>query len=87
MEILEILITTTKSISITEIATNVRVKHQKAKQLLESMERINWIISNTSMQDDLRFKDDFEISEEGTNVLKIYYDKIEQIFQELEKSG
>lgn len=87
MEILEILITTTRPISITEIATDVRVKHQKAKQLLESMEKVNWIVSNTSMQDDLRFKDNFEISDEGMNILKIYYERIEGIFKELEKSG
>ena len=87
MEILEILTTSFDPISITELATSVRVKHQKAKHLLESMENVKWIEAITSMREDLRYKVIFKILPEGINVLKVYYERIEQFFKDLNFSG
>jgi predicted transcriptional regulator len=84
MEILEHLISLIEPISITELSLNVRIKHQKAKQLLDSMEKVDWITSTTSMREDLRFKDLYEILPEGSKVLKLYYDNLENLFKQLQ---
>ncbi|MFW9929807.1 MAG: hypothetical protein ACFFD1_10485 [Candidatus Thorarchaeota archaeon] len=85
MEILEILLTSLEPVPITELALNVRLKHQKAKQLLNSMEAVKWITSEVSMLDDNRFKDLYKILPEGINVLKLYSSKLESLFKELQK--
>jgi predicted transcriptional regulator len=84
MEILEHLVSLDEPVSITELAFNVRVKHQKAKNLLDSMEKVNWITSSTSMREDLRFKDLYEILPEGLKVLKIYFENLENLFKQLQ---
>lgn len=87
MEILEILVESFEPKSITDLSTSVRVKHQKAKSLLESMVNVEWIESITSMREDLRYKVLYKILPEGNNILKVYYERIEQLFNDLNISN
>lgn len=79
MEILEFIVTNI-DLSITDIAQYVRVKHAKAKQLLESMERSNWIRGIMSTSSDLRYKAFYEILPEGIDVLKLYEEQLKKLF-------
>lgn len=80
MEILELVVTSNRDISITDILSYTRIKHIKAKQLLESMEQSNWIIEELSTNPDLRFKYVYHILPEGEEVLTIYLEKLKKLF-------
>ena len=83
MEILELLVTSNKEISITDILLHTRIKHIKAKKLLESMERSCWIHSHLSTNPDLRYKAIFKILPEGFEVLSLYQEKLRMLFSYL----
>ena len=80
MEVLEFILTKNTELSITDIAQYVRVKHGKAKQLLESMERSSWINSTMSTSSDLRYKSFYEILPEGVEVLNLYEEQLKKLF-------
>ena len=80
MEILELLYSSADNISITDILQHTRIKHTKAKQLLNSMEQSHWIEPVLSTNPDLRYKDFYKILPEGIDVLAIYHEKLKNIF-------
>ena len=83
MEILELLVTSNKDISISDILFHTRIKHIKAKQLIDSMERSCWIQSHLSTNPDLRYKSVFKILPEGFEVLSLYQEKLRMLFSYL----
>jgi len=82
MEILDLL--QEKSVTISEIISFTRIKHSKAKQLLETMEKSGWIEPRGSFNDDQRYKNFFYILEEGEKVIKFYKDNLKILFSFLE---
>ena len=80
MEILELIVTGMSDISITDILFHTRIKHIKAKQLLESMEQSHWIEPCLSTNPDLRFKYIYKILPEGEEVLTVYKEKLRKLF-------
>jgi DNA-binding PadR family transcriptional regulator len=85
MEILELITSSFHDISITDIMHHTRIKHSKAKQLLESMEASHWIESKFSKNQDLRYKDVFIILNDGEEVLHVYQEKLLKLFSFLAK--
>ena len=80
MEILELIVASVQDISITDILFHTRIKHIKAKQLLESMEHSSWITPQISTNPDLRFKSVYKILPEGEEVLIVYKEKLRKLF-------
>ena len=81
MEILEILLTNDQPVSITEIAQKVGLRHQKAKILLDSMEKAHWITTTFANTDDLRFKYCYIILQEGNKIISFYHQRLEKLFR------
>jgi DNA-binding MarR family transcriptional regulator len=79
MEILDLLLENNQ-VTISEIISYTRIKHSKAKQLLETMEKSQWIELRGSFSDDQRFKNIFFILPEGETVIKYYKDNLKKFF-------
>ena len=79
MEILELLYNS-NNISITDILQHTRIKHVKAKQLIDSMEKSLWIESVFSKNSDLRIKNHYLILPSGLEILSVYYEKLQKLF-------
>lgn len=84
MEILDLLQEKSGQVTISEIISCSRIKHSKAKQLLETMEKSGWIEPRSSFHDDQRFKDFFYILEEGEKIIKFYKENLRILFSFLE---
>ena len=82
MEILDLL--QEKPVTISEIISYTRIKHSKAKQLLETMEKSGWIETRGSFYDDQRYKSFFYILEEGEKVIKFYKENLKILFSFLD---
>ena len=85
MEILDLLIEKIDSISITDVISHTRIKHTKAKQILDSMEKSNWIEQNQSFHDDQRYKSFYRLLPEGERIIFYYKENIQKIFNFLEE--
>ena len=81
MEILEILLESDVPVSITEIAQSAGLRHQKAKMLLDSMEKTHWITTTFANTDDLRFKSCYIILPEGNKIISFYHQRLEKLFR------
>ena len=85
MEILDLLQDRPGQVTISEIISFSRIKHSKAKQLLETMEKSGWISqSNYSYIDDQRYKNFFYIQEEGQKNIKFYKENMKVLISFLE---
>lgn len=84
MEILDLLQEKPGQVTISEIISYTRIKHSKAKQLLETMEKSGWIEPRGSFYDDQRYKNFFFILEEGEKVIQFYKEKMQILFTFLE---
>lgn len=85
MEILDLLLERPGQVTISEIISYSRIKHSKAKQLLETMESSGWIEPRGSFFDDQRYKNFFFILEEGEKIIKFYKENMKILFSFLDK--
>ena len=85
MEILDLLLEKPGQVTISEIISYTRIKHSKAKQLLETMEKSFWIEPRGSFYDDQRYKNFFYILEEGEKVIRFYKENLKILFSFLEE--
>ena len=84
MEILDLLLEKSGQVTISEIISLSRIKHSKAKQLLDTMQKSGWIEPRGSFSDDQRYKDFFFLLEEGEKILNFYKENMRILFSFLE---